>query len=174
MVATTVPVETTIDFESSVLQHQAMVFSIAYHFLRDRSLAEELAQDVFLELYLHLDQIQSADHLRFWLRRGASQRCIDQARKKGFRKQVCLADAPEPFVWMPAADPMLKTYIGQLVAALTEVPRMIVILRYQEDLAPAEIAEVLDMPVATVKSHLQRALALLRRKVEATSAGGVR
>jgi RNA polymerase sigma-70 factor, ECF subfamily len=42
---------------------------------------------------------------------------------------------------------------------------MIVILRYQEGLEPAEIAELLDMPVATVKSHLQRSLALLRRKL---------
>jgi RNA polymerase sigma-70 factor (ECF subfamily) len=72
---------------------------------------------------------------------------------------------------MSLCDPLLKQYIGQLVAALPEIPRLIVILRYQEDLAPAEIAEILDMPNATVKSHLQRALALLRRKVEATSKG---
>jgi RNA polymerase sigma-70 factor (ECF subfamily) len=43
--------------------------------------------------------------------------------------------------------------------------RAVVILRYQEDLTPTEIAEVLTMPVATVKSHLQRSLAMLREKV---------
>jgi RNA polymerase sigma-70 factor (ECF subfamily) len=42
---------------------------------------------------------------------------------------------------------------------------MVVILRYQEDLTPLEIADVLEMPVATVKSHLQRSLALLREKM---------
>ncbi len=42
---------------------------------------------------------------------------------------------------------------------------MVVILRYQEDLTPAEIAEVLAMPIATVKSHLQRSLAMLREKI---------
>ena len=72
---------------------------------------------------------------------------------------------------MPLTDPMLKQHLEQLVGALKEVPRMIVILRYQEDLDPAEIAELLDMPVATVKSHLQRALALLRRKLSATMGG---
>jgi len=66
---------------------------------------------------------------------------------------------------MPATDPLLKRYIEQLLQKLTETPRMIVILRYQEGLEPAEIAELLDMPVATVKSHLQRSLALLRRKL---------
>jgi RNA polymerase sigma-70 factor (ECF subfamily) len=42
---------------------------------------------------------------------------------------------------------------------------MVVILRYQEDLEPAEIAKLLDMPVNTVKSHLRRSLALLRDKL---------
>jgi RNA polymerase sigma-70 factor (ECF subfamily) len=42
---------------------------------------------------------------------------------------------------------------------------MVVILRYQEDLTPTEIAEVLSMPVATVKSQLQRSLAMLREKM---------
>jgi RNA polymerase sigma-70 factor (ECF subfamily) len=44
---------------------------------------------------------------------------------------------------------------------------MVVILRYQEDLTPIEIADVLEMPVATVKSHLQRSLARLREKIVA-------
>jgi RNA polymerase sigma-70 factor (ECF subfamily) len=66
---------------------------------------------------------------------------------------------------MPAADPVLKRYIEQLLGKLAETPRLVVIMRYQEGLEPAEIADVLDMPVATVKSHLQRSLALLRRKL---------
>jgi len=45
------------------------------------------------------------------------------------------------------------------------------ILRYQEDLDPVEIAQLLDMPVATVKSHLQRSLALLRGKLERRGLG---
>jgi RNA polymerase sigma-70 factor (ECF subfamily) len=51
------------------------------------------------------------------------------------------------------------------VAALPERPRLIVILRYQEDLEPAEIAEVLELPLNTVKSHLRRSLAILREKL---------
>lgn len=147
-----------------------MVFSLALHFLRDRAMAEETAQEVFLELYLHLNDIQSPDHLRFWLRKVASRRCIDQSRRRQMRAQVSLADAPEPS-WLPAADPLLRQYVGQLVASLGDVPRMVVILRYQEDLSPAEIAALLDMPLATVKSHLQRSLALLRQKAEPGSGG---
>jgi RNA polymerase sigma-70 factor (ECF subfamily) len=45
---------------------------------------------------------------------------------------------------------------------------MVVILRYQEDLDPSEIARLLEMPVATVKSHLQRSLDILRDKLART------
>jgi RNA polymerase sigma-70 factor (ECF subfamily) len=60
---------------------------------------------------------------------------------------------------------MLSRALARLVASLAEKPRMVMILRYQEDLGPAEIAQVLDMPVATVKSHLQRSLDILRDKL---------
>jgi RNA polymerase sigma-70 factor (ECF subfamily) len=51
------------------------------------------------------------------------------------------------------------------VASLPENARVVMILRYQEDLDPMDIAQALDMPIATVKSHLQRSLALLREKL---------
>ena len=61
-------------------------------------------------------------------------------------------------------DPLLSRRLQQLVASLPEVPRTVLTLRYQEDMSPEEIGGVLDMPVATVKSHLQRTLRLLREK----------
>ena len=59
----------------------------------------------------------------------------------------------------------LSQRLRQLVASLPEKPRMIMILRYQEDLNPEEIAELLTIPLGTVKSQLQRSLAILREKV---------
>ncbi len=152
-------------FEMAVREHQGMVFSVAYHFLQDHAAAEELAQEVFLELYRHWHDIESPAHRVHWLRKVASRRCIDRARRQKFRNHLSLEDAPEPFTFMPATDPLLMRYIEQLLGKLSEVPRMIMILRYQEELEPSEIAELLEMPVATVKSHLQRSLAVLRRKL---------
>ncbi len=153
------------EFERAVREHQAMVFSVAYHFLQDHAAAEELAQEVFLELYRHWDDIQSDEHRLYWLRKVASRRCIDQTRRRKLRNHVNLDEMPEPFTWMPATDPTLKRFIEQLLGKLQETPRMIVILRYQEGMEPSEIAELLEMPLATVKSHLHRSLALLRRKL---------
>jgi DNA-directed RNA polymerase specialized sigma24 family protein len=75
-------------FVELVRAHQGMVFSIACHYLQDRSLAEDLAQEVFLELYQGLDRIQSAAHLTFWLRRVTAHRCIDQGRRKLRRREL--------------------------------------------------------------------------------------
>ena len=152
-----------------------MVFSIAYHFLHDRSLAEELAQEVFLHLHRNMGRIQSSSHLVYWLRKVATHRCIDQARRRKLRPRLSLTEyletAPEPPASAPTADPLLARVLRRLVASLPERSRMIVILRFQEDLEPAEIAELLSVPLGTVKSNLHRSLAVLRGKLEREGRG---
>jgi RNA polymerase sigma-70 factor (ECF subfamily) len=150
-------------FAELVREHQGMVFSIAYHYLQDRALAEDLAQEVFLELYQSLSRIQSPAHLTFWLRRVTANRCIDQGRKKLRRREQALEEAPEPVASDPPADPLLLERLQQSLVGLPEKQRMVVILRFQEGLGPAEIAEALDMPVNTVKSTLHRSLEDLRK-----------
>jgi RNA polymerase sigma-70 factor, ECF subfamily len=160
-------------FAEALQANQSMVFSLAYHFLRDRGAAEEIAQDVFLQLYRKLDELESPRHVVFWLRRTTSHRCIDYVRKRSLQSTVALADTAEPASAERPEDPLLNRRLRQLIATLPEKPRMVMVLRYQEDLMPEEIAEVLDMPVRTVKSHLHRSLAMLREKIE-RSMGDVR
>jgi RNA polymerase sigma-70 factor (ECF subfamily) len=156
----------TWDFTALVRQHQAMVFSVAFHFLGNRALAEELAQDVMVELYRHYRKLESPEHVVFWLRRVTANRCIDQARKRSREPEIPLEEAPEPVAPAAEPDPMLSAHVRRLVASLPEKARAIVLLRYQEDLGPEEIASVLRIPVNTVKSQLHRALATLREKAE--------
>jgi RNA polymerase sigma-70 factor (ECF subfamily) len=153
-----------LEFDDLVRRHQGMVFSIAFHFLQDRSAAEELAQDVFLQLYRHLPGLQSPEHVTFWLRRVAAHRCIDYARR---RKHPFLGlDAvPEPRTRESTTDPLLSRRLRRLIASLSHKARLVMILRYQEDLTPDEIASATGMPIATVKSHLQRSVAMLREKL---------
>ncbi len=153
------------DFASLVRQHQAMVFSIAWHVLRDRAVAEELAQDVFLSLHRHLAELESPEHVLYWLRRVTTNRAVDEARRRRRRPMVSLENAPEPVAVTSTGDPLMGAALRKLVGALPEKARAIVVLRYQEDLDPAEIARVLGIPVGTVKSQLQRALVLLREKM---------
>ena len=160
-------------FASVLHAKQSMVFSIAYHFLRDRSAAEEVAQDVFLQLHRQFESFDSDAHISFWLRKVASHRCIDYVRKRKLQAAVCLDDAPVPSVDGEPQDHFLNRRLQSLIASLPEKPRMVMILRYQEDLMPEEIASVMEMPVRTVKSHLQRSLAMLREKID-RSMGDVR
>jgi RNA polymerase sigma-70 factor (ECF subfamily) len=158
-------------FAELVREHQAMVFSLARYFLHasagSRETAEELAQDVFLSLYHNLASIESPAHLKYWLRKVTGHRCIDYARRNRL-KTISVDEAPELFSMFDLLDShdfMLRDALRRLVATLPEKARLVVTLRYQEDLDPTEIARVLEMPLNTVKSHLRRSLAILREKV---------
>jgi len=153
-------------FAELVREHQSMVFSIAYRFLRDRAVAEELAQDVFLKLYGELPRLQSPDHVKFWLRKVISHRAMDHARSAHRRHEVALDEIREPAACPSRRDPLLEASVRKLVASLPHQARMIVVLRYQEDMEPHEIGKVLGLPTATVKSRLHRSLAVLRGKAE--------
>ena len=163
--------QTGCDFADLVREHQSMVFSLSYHFLHDRDLAEEVAQEVFLALHRHLADIKSPSHAAFWLRKVAVQRSIDETRRRKRRPQVALELVAEPAARTPVSDPMLGEVLRKLIATLPETPRVVMIMRYQEDLDPAEIADLLEMPLGTVKSHLQRSLALLREKLQRRGMG---
>ena len=155
-------------FAVLVREHQSMVFSIAWNYLHNEGAAEELAQEVFLDLFQNVRSIQSPAHLKFWLRKITTHRCIDYTRRRRNKPGVALEDAPEPVTVPSMPDPFLAGTLRKLTASLPEKPRMVVILRFQEDMDPSEIAAVLEMPLNTVKSHLQRSLAVLKEKLERT------
>jgi RNA polymerase sigma-70 factor (ECF subfamily) len=151
-------------FAEAVEAHKSMVFSIAWHCLRDRAAAEELAQDVFLELHRHWGEMKSPEHIVFWLRRVMSNRCIDTVRKRRNHRETSLEDSAEPTALERIQDPLLSSYLARMVASLPEKQRILVVLRYQEDMQPEEIGRLLRMNVSTVKTQINRALGLLRSK----------
>jgi RNA polymerase sigma-70 factor (ECF subfamily) len=153
------------EFEQLVDEHQSMVFSLALRMTGDRGLAEEIAQDVFLELDRHLGKIESAAHACFWLRRVAMSRSADALRRRKVRGMHLLVEIEEHHgIRAEECISPLGARLEQLLATLPEPQRAALVLRYQEDLTPEEIAATLESPVATVKSNLQRGLKLLRAK----------
>jgi RNA polymerase sigma-70 factor, ECF subfamily len=152
-------------FGALVRMHQKAVYSLALRMLNRRELAEDLAQDVFLELHRRLASIESLDHLGFWLRRVATNRAIDRVRRQGDAVLTDLDSTADLPVAANAEDPLWQRQVERLLQQLQPDARAVLLLRYQEDLDPPEIAEVLSMPLNTVKSHLKRSLAALRVKV---------
>ncbi len=155
----------TPDFAEIVREHQAMVYSLALHALRDSAAAEDITQDVFLALHQNLGRLEGPSHIRHWLARVTSHRCIDEIRKRGYRRGPALEEVSEPGRSDTDRDPLLRQRLRQMVAALPAPARLMILLRYQEEMELAEIARVLDVPVQTVKSRLHRALGLLREKM---------
>ena len=143
-----------------------MVFSAALRMLRDRPLAEEVAQDVFLQLHEKLPELETEEHIKFWLRRATYHRSIDETRRRKLRPRISLQDVREPSIKMEHGDPFLSELLRRYVAALPDKARAIVVMRYQEDLEPTEISRILEIPPSSVKSLLHRSLRLLRGKVQ--------
>jgi RNA polymerase sigma-70 factor (ECF subfamily) len=153
-------------FGELVDEHEARVFSVALRFTGRRTDAEELAQDVFVELHAALSRISDAAHLRRWLLRTATHRCLNRLRNEGRRPRLVPIDnlpvEAEPAAIEREADPFLSARLRRLLLDLAPDARAVVLLRFQEDLDPTDIANVLGMSVNTVKSHLRRSLEWLR------------
>ena len=127
-------------------------------------LAEEIAQDVFMQLHAALPRIESGAHLGAWLRRTTTHRVIDTLRVR--KSSRSLDQIAEPHVSHGIADPFAERLVHRALARLAPRARMVVMLRYMDDLAPSEIAETLDMSLNTVKSHLRRGMLVLRARLQ--------
>jgi RNA polymerase sigma-70 factor, ECF subfamily len=151
-------------FADLVRAHRGSVYSLALRMLNDAQAAEDLAQDVFLQLYVNLNDIQSEQHLLFWLRQVAARRAIDRVRQ---RVDNVALDADVVPSTVASGDPLWQKQVQCMLNRLSNDARAVMVLRYQEDLDPLEIARILAMPVATVKSHLKRSLASMRDQLGA-------
>jgi len=154
-------------FAALVRTYERMVYSLALRALGAAPEAEELAQDVFVQLYRNLEHIESSAHLASWLRRTTFHRAVDSLRRRRRRPAtepldetaavVAVVDGSAGF-----GDPLLARRLVSLLSTLAPVPRLVLLLRFQEDLDPSDIARELGLPLNTVKSHLKRSLERLR------------
>ncbi len=151
-------------FGRLVRAHQGLAYSVALRITGRRADAEELAQDAFLQLHAQLASIEDDAHLAHWLRRTVAHRSIDRLRSNA-RDPARGAEAASDTLVAPQRheDHLLQRALGALLDGLPGPARAVIVLRFQEDLDPTEIAATLDMPLNTVKSHLRRSLDWLRR-----------
>jgi RNA polymerase sigma-70 factor (ECF subfamily) len=152
-------------FAALVRMHQRSVYSLALRMLSDRHAAEDLAQEVFLQMHRNLSSLQSGAHLAFWLRKVTMNRAIDRLRRERPHEVASLDEADELASEANDPDPLLQRRLARLVGQLPPAPRAVLLLRYQEDLDPTSIARALGMSINTVKSHLKRSLAVLRDRL---------
>ncbi|OLB03056.1 MAG: hypothetical protein AUH14_13950 [Candidatus Rokubacteria bacterium 13_2_20CM_69_15_1] len=158
-------------FEDLVIAYQHRVFGVALRMLRNRSEAEEIAQEVFLRVHRAVEDFRGEAKLSTWLYAITSRLCLNRLAS-GERRMA--REGEESLERLRGdADPAAHVERVELEAALqraiTELPeerRIVVVLRDFEGLSYEEIAAALDLPLGTVRSRLHRARTDLKEKLE--------
>ena len=147
--------------------HQALVYSIARHMLGRNEEVGDVFQTVFLKLLEHLDRIDPVIGAAGWLRRTTVNECFDRmkARRDGALPESDNVSGTSSTPVEVAQEHEADVAVRQALQDLSPDYRATVVLHYTEGLSYAEIAEVLDISIETVRSRLKRARSQLRRKL---------
>ena len=168
-------------FSELVRTHQHKVFNLVFRILGDRQEAEDVAQEVFVAVFKYIEGFRGDAQLSTWLFRVAtntarnrlkylarrSQRAHQPIEDTSERRFSTASSPSRPSSPSEAAmGKELEQILQEGLNALPEIHRTIVVLRDVEHLSYDEIADVVELPVGTVKSRLFRARAALRAFVE--------
>ena len=155
-------------YRELVTRYATPAVNFIFRFVRDRALAEDLAQEGFLRVYQRLNTFDPARKFSSWFFQVLRNITIDYLRvnrlptssldelaEEGNRSAAVDRDSASPE--QLAGQSELATAMGAALSRLRPEYREVVILRYQEGLTQPEIAEILGLPSGTVKTYLHRA-----------------
>jgi RNA polymerase sigma factor (sigma-70 family) len=148
-------------FAELVRRRQATVRTLLRRLCRDAALADDLAQETFLQAWRQLPRLRAAGAFGGWLRRVAVSIWLQHARRVETFAEL---DAGEE-----GATPMTSERLD-LNAALAQLPaavRLCIVLAYHEAMSHSEIAALTHLPLGTVKSHIARGTERLRAMLSA-------
>jgi len=163
-----------------VLYGQDLLY-LSYTYLKDRHMAEDVVQDVYIRCYNHLAQFRHDSSVKTWLYSITVNRCKDLLRSASYRNVILnpfrlhSERSSEPSI---ESQFMKKSDSELLARRVLELPikyREVIILFYFEELGIQEISDLLNLKVNSVKSRLHRGRKLLGKKYEERSdANGTR
>lgn len=158
-------------FRELVERYSGSLYNLAYRLLRDPMEAENIAQDTFLRVITSLDRVRLDLPFKPYLYRIAVNRCYDLLRA---RKEIAI---PEPDSLNEIVDDApgildrlekeeLQLQLRQAIEILPPHYRTVIVLRYVDEFSYEEIAEILNLPLNTVRTHLRRAKERLKTSLE--------
>lgn len=158
-----------------VERHSRPVLTLIARMVRDQGVAEELAQDAFVKAFAALRSFDPAYKFSNWMLRIAHNVAIDHLRKarppvvsmdaddSGRNLADVVADGRAPSAFDRAVRQDFREDLEAALERLRPEYRRLVVMRYLEDLSYEDIADIVGLPLGTVKSHLHRARAALGR-----------
>ncbi len=165
--------------EELVRQHSRLVYRIAYAVLRRHHDAEDATQETFMRVLRYSSKLAGVNDQKTWLARIAWRVAVDRSRRRGRTWEIPLEDPEEPFKEVATSDtPADETVHGtefsavleKMIGALPGKLREPLILSTIEEMSPKEVAELLGINEAAVRSRVFRARQILREKL-ASQAG---
>jgi RNA polymerase sigma-70 factor (sigma-E family) len=149
------------DFEAFVVSRGYALLRFAYLLTGDRYLAEDLTQEALVRAHRRWSSIERADPEPY-LRKAIVRQYLSWRRRRSSTETV-LADLPDrPDQSQPTDQVVERDEMWSLLRTLPRTQRAVLVLRYYEDLADADIGEVLGCSVSTVRVHAFKALKRLR------------
>lgn len=157
-------------FEQVVFEYEKAIFGYVYHFINNRSDAEDITQIVFLKLYKNIGSIDLEKNFKSWLYRIATNTVYDWLRKKQRNPELLLIDDDESHFETIDEDSSYLTIEANLdletaFKGLKDVYRNVIMLFYYEGFSYEEIAGILKLPLNTVKTYLRRAKEALKQEL---------
>ncbi len=159
-------------FGELVCIHTQGVMNVIYRMCGDTQVAEEAAQEAFIQAWLHLSSYRPQTSFRNWLYRIAVNGATDILRKEKHILPNAIEDLPLTDS-RPGPEALLSqtertALIHKAILSLPDASRAVLVLREYEEMSYHEIADTLDIPVGTVMSRLNYARKILKEKLEQT------
>lgn len=160
-------------WEALVRRFQGRVFGLAYHYLRDREEARDVAQEAFVRVYRNLDGFDAGGNFTAWALRITRNCAIDRARHLKARpplEDALVEDAGLPSDAHPTPDAGAilaerRRLLYRALDLMSAVNKEMILLKDIQGLKQQEIAELLSLPLGTVKTRSSRARTELARRI---------
>ncbi len=153
-------------FEIILLRYQAVVLAVASRFLKNPTVARDVAQEVFLALWTGQERFDGRGSFRGYLCSMAVHRCLNLVRRERLHREKMPAlqqvecgregDSAQPLDQVLSAEK--AELLWEQLLELPDAVRETLMLRYMHEMPLEEIASFLGLPLGTVKSHLSRGL----------------
>ncbi|NUU64181.1 RNA polymerase sigma factor [Paenibacillus agri] len=150
-------------FMQMVLGQQRLLYGIAYSYLRSEADALEVLQEATCRAWTKRRSLKDPARFTPWLIRIVINCCNDELKR---RKRVLTVKPAEPDNNMMEMRSDLRLDMEQALDGMKPKYRQVLVLKYYRDMTVAEIAEILDRPVGTVKTWLNKGLKHLRGKMK--------
>lgn len=158
-------------FTELMNQYYNSLFSLAHRLLKNRQECEDMIQETFIRVLLHIDKYDESKKFTTWIHQITKNLCLDLIRRKKARPQQLVADGPD-FPALRAMDRSPEEECLEreqaeefrvLLAGLRAKDREILYDRYMNDLSLTEISQRTKLPEGTIKSRLSRARQQLKK-----------